>query len=268
MIGTDQKMIEYFRHGTSGYNDCFFHSVLTDIDEKYRLIEKEKDRITKLRNVRSKQLKEYLTLDVWKKISIYPHLLDCVEEQIKIQIRNEFEKKIKEDHKDYSRERVDAELTSSEEKINKEFHERYPEQKIDDKLYEIYLDRITHSCQLAGDKKKMLSGIQVDEYMLEVLSNFFERNIYFITTRTETTKRVPYIPSNLGILYKAGRKSIVIAYSQFGNSGHYEGIGIKRGEKEIYDFESDDEFIREIVKYIDFNKSMILSTSLFFNEKL
>jgi FtsJ-like methyltransferase/mRNA capping enzyme len=215
-----------FRHATLGYNDCFFHSVLTDIDEDYRLNDEE-DRLKKVFEVRTKELEEYLTFDVWEKTNVYVQLLECVKERLKEDVKEE----------------------------------EYSENTILNELYKAYLKRITHACDIVKGGRKY--GIQVDEYMIEILSNFFDRNIYFITTKSPSTKRIPYIPSNPDVQYKKGRKSIVIAFNQFGNSGHYESVGVLRGGEEIYDFESNDQFIAEIKRYIDYNKSGILSVLLF-----
>jgi hypothetical protein len=233
----DEKRDRVFRHGTLGYNDCFFHSVLTDIDGKYRSSD-EDSQIKKAVEVRTKDLKKYLTFEVWRNTHVYVQLLECVKERLK------------EDEREG----------------------KYSEGQILDELYKAYLERITHSCDIIESEDEIQieeHGIQVDEYMIEILSNFFNRNIYFITTRSHSTKRIPYIPSNPNVQYKEGRKSIVIAFSQFGNSGHYEGIGILReksssGKKEeIYDFEPNDPFILTINKYIQYVKSNILTIPLF-----
>ena len=124
-----------FRHSALGYNDCFFHSVLTDIDEKYRRSD-EDERLAKVLQVRSIDLKNYLTMDVWKQTKIYTQLLECVKEQLQEKYRN------------------------------------YKEEKILGELYNVYLERITQACNITETEDDEYDyGIQVDEYMLE---NTFE----------------------------------------------------------------------------------------------
>ena len=182
-----------FRCHTLGNNDCFFHSVLTDIDEDYRN-GNENHKLQRTLEVRSEELKDYLTFDIWERSNVFHLIMDCVKGRL---------------GKSYK---------------------SYNEEKMIQRAYKEFLNMITQTCDVIRGGTNF--GIQVGEGMLEILSNFFDRNIYFITTKSHNTQRIPYIPS--GIIIDI-RKSIVIAYNQWRGSGHYEAVGIVRDGEEIYD---------------------------------
>ena len=224
----DEKRDKVFRHGTLGYGDCFFHSVLTDIDEEYRQSD-ERSQLKKAIKVRTRDLKEYLTPEVLMNSNVHAYLSGNILECVKVQLKMKGE-------------------------------EKYSEEQILREILNTYVQRIIHACKIELGGKVGDQGIQVDEAMIEILSDFFDRNIYLITERSSSTKRIPYVPSISDVLYKE-RKSIVIAYSQ--SYSHYEAIGILREKSEIYDFDSSDPFILAINRYIRFNKSGVLSISDF-----
>jgi FtsJ-like methyltransferase/mRNA capping enzyme/mRNA capping enzyme, beta chain len=207
---------QVFRCHTLGNNDCFFHAALTDIDEDYR--DGDEDyKLQRTFEVRTEELKEYLTPDVWKRSNVYHLIMDCIKGRLGDKYKS------------------------------------YKEEKMFNKAYEEFLNVITQACDVIQGGEEF--GAQVGEGMIEILSNFFNRNVYFITTKTHNTQRTPYMPSGVTIdMYRDNRKSIVIAYNP--SAGHYEAIGISRGDskEEIYEFDSRDQFILAIKRYIKFTK--------------
>jgi hypothetical protein len=79
----------------------------------------------------------------------------------------------------------------------------------------------------------------IDDFFIDYISKKFNKNIYFISSRT----RMPYtVPS----VYK-NTNCIVVLY--FENS-HFEAIYRKNGDTDIaYEFSQDDIFIQNILKY-------------------
>lgn len=73
-------------------------------------------------------------------------------------------------------------------------------------------------------RKELLSSHPVDNIYQELISNFFNKDIYIIDGET----RDIYHIDNFNVYYK-GRNSIVIYY----NAGHFEVLGVKRSNGNI-----------------------------------
>ena len=108
-------------------------------------------------------------------------------------------------------------------------------------LYEIVEQAETYACSEYMYNSK--SSIEVDSSIIELISEKFNRDIYFIDSRT----RMPYIINNSKESIKK-RKSIIVIFTE---GSHYEIVGrLLPGNNIQREFDFNDSLIKRIYTYL------------------
>jgi hypothetical protein len=108
--------------------------------------------------------------------------------------------------------------------------------------FEIFVKQIIDTAENIVYKDYIEDITNIDSYILELISNKFDRDIYFINSNT----RMPYTPTTYNL---RKRKSIIL----LNNDSHYEVIGkLLSGNRINREFEHTDSLIKCIYTYLKY----------------